>query len=354
MLDPIIGGALITGGASLLGNILGGSAGAGASKYAADKQAEVTRETNAQNKELFYEQNRINRENWEAENLYNSPAQQRKRLEEAGLNPYLAMNGSNSAGSISSASAPTMQTPDIASPLMERARYIQQMYANGLPSAIGVVGSALQAAERHEQVQSLKLQNTFNAETIVSRMLQTAEQTKNWQLKNQAQSIQNNILDSTQNYIIESKRLDNAFKKAQVENEWLRVTSNEINNSIQRYNLDYLPKMYQTQLAKEIAQVALFETQNDASKQSIKESISRTAKTWAETTGVRLSNKWIDKISESTAGKIKAEQKRILGQYHLDKRDLDNMFGYYLNNNVVPAIRGLSDAGRTLAPLLIK
>ena len=27
---------------------------------------------------------------------------------------------------------------------------------------------------------------------------------------------------------------------------------------------------------------------------------------------------------------------------------------YYLNTNVVPATRGLSDAGRTLAPLLIK
>lgn len=136
--------------------------------------------------------------------------------------------------------------------------------------------------------------------------------------------------------------------------ELFDVTSNEINNSIQRYNLDFHPKMYQTQLAKEIAQVALFETQNNVSKQSIKESISRTAETWTETTGVRLSNRWIDKISESTAGKIKAEQKRILGQYHLDKRDLDNMFGYYLNTNVVPAIRGSSDTGRTLAPLLIK
>ena len=30
------------------------------------------------------------------------------------------------------------------------------------------------------------------------------------------------------------------------------------------------------------------------------------------------------------------------------------MQSYYLNTNVVPAIRGLSDAGRTLAPLLIK
>lgn len=45
---------------------------------------------------------------WQAENEYNSASAQRQRLEEAGLNPYLMMDGGN-AGSASSMTAPAAQ-----------------------------------------------------------------------------------------------------------------------------------------------------------------------------------------------------------------------------------------------------
>lgn len=89
------------------------------------------RETNAQNYKIWQEQMAHNLEMWElqrqnewdmwnAENSYNSASEQRKRLEEAGYNPMLAIGGmsGNVAGSMSTpqmmpSQAPTMQAPGI-------------------------------------------------------------------------------------------------------------------------------------------------------------------------------------------------------------------------------------------------
>lgn len=63
--------------------------------------------TNWQNSQAIEEQNKWNLEQWNRENLYNSPAEQMKRLKAAGLNPNL-MYG-DGAGSLLSAPSPTMQ-----------------------------------------------------------------------------------------------------------------------------------------------------------------------------------------------------------------------------------------------------
>lgn len=46
-------------------------------------------------------------EMWIKQNEYNTPAAQRERLEAAGMNPYMALDGSNSAGVAGSASSPS-------------------------------------------------------------------------------------------------------------------------------------------------------------------------------------------------------------------------------------------------------
>ena len=76
-MSATIGAAAITAGAGLLGSLFG------ASKQ--DKNAQAQRDW----QERMYLMDRD----------YNTPANQRKRFEEAGLNPNLMMNGS--AGSVS-------------------------------------------------------------------------------------------------------------------------------------------------------------------------------------------------------------------------------------------------------------
>lgn len=92
----------------LLGSIAGGLLGIGSSAIQNSQNRQNIKETNQMNYNInqmnnqFNERMAIQQRNWQEnmwnkENAYNTASAQRQRLEEAGLNPYLMMNG-GSAG----------------------------------------------------------------------------------------------------------------------------------------------------------------------------------------------------------------------------------------------------------------
>lgn len=96
----------------LLGSIAGGLLGIGSSAIQNSQNRQNVRETNQMNYKINQMNNQFNermamqqrdfQENmWNKENAYNTASAQRQRLEEAGLNPYLMMNG-GSAGTAQS------------------------------------------------------------------------------------------------------------------------------------------------------------------------------------------------------------------------------------------------------------
>lgn len=97
MIAPAVGAALASGAASLLSNFI--------SSY---HNEQMVRQTNDVNKEHIAEQNRLNLEQWQRENAYNSPVNQIQRLRAAGLNPGI-MYGSGGVVN-SSAPSPAMQS----------------------------------------------------------------------------------------------------------------------------------------------------------------------------------------------------------------------------------------------------
>lgn len=104
-----------------LGSIAGGLLGVGSSVIQNSQNRQNVRETNQMNYKINQMNNQFNermamqqrdfQENmWNKENEYNTASAQRQRLEEAGLNPYLMMNGGSagiaqSAGTGASASS---------------------------------------------------------------------------------------------------------------------------------------------------------------------------------------------------------------------------------------------------------
>lgn len=105
----------------LLGSIAGGLFGIGSSAIQNSQNRQNVQETNQMNYKInqmnnqFNERMAIQQRNWQEnmwnkENAYNTASAQRQRLEEAGLNPYLMMNGGSagvaqSAGTGASASS---------------------------------------------------------------------------------------------------------------------------------------------------------------------------------------------------------------------------------------------------------
>ena len=127
----LIGSAISTG-AGLFGSIFG-SSGANRTnrtnlqiaRETNKANMQIAKEANEANYKLWQEQNQANIDMWNMENDYNTATNQRKRLEDAGLNPYLMMNGGSAgtAGSISSATptptvTPTMQGATLQNPVV--------------------------------------------------------------------------------------------------------------------------------------------------------------------------------------------------------------------------------------------
>ena len=102
-----------------IGTILGSGISAIAGNSAAKRQSKLAmkmqREQNEWNNQQRIEQNNWNLQQWYRENEYNSATSQRQRLESAGLNPYMMMNGGD-AGSASSLTGQPATTSLSASP----------------------------------------------------------------------------------------------------------------------------------------------------------------------------------------------------------------------------------------------
>lgn len=106
-LDKVLN--VVSGASPLIGSAIGGVTSLLGSSKAADAQERA----NEQNYKMFQEQLNFNREMFDKTNEYNTPANQRKRYEEAGLNPYVMMG--SDAGQATSQTAPSanpMQSAD--------------------------------------------------------------------------------------------------------------------------------------------------------------------------------------------------------------------------------------------------
>lgn len=103
---------------------------------------------------------------WNRTNEYNSASSQRSRLEEAGLNPYLMMNG----GSAGTAQSSGSSSPASASPPLAMQRQDFSGLSNSLSSALQI---ANQTKETNANVQTLQSQKSLydaQANSILSNV----------------------------------------------------------------------------------------------------------------------------------------------------------------------------------------
>lgn len=167
---PLVLGAGIAAGGSLIGNTIGGLFGKSGSDAAAKASLQATRETNAANLKLAQYQNDWNIAQWNRQNAYNTPLEQRKRYEEAGINPYFAL------GNMSSGNAESLLSSDMANQQSGADAY--NMKAQGAQQFGSQFGSAFSGAAntffssmyQQEQTKALQIQNTENLLSMNKRV----------------------------------------------------------------------------------------------------------------------------------------------------------------------------------------
>lgn len=293
----LIGAAAITGGASILGSI----AGYFGQKDANETNLQIARETNEQNYKIWQEQMAHNedmykmqvrdnlnmynlqrnnnikdwRMQFDAENEYNTASAQRQRLEDAGLNPYLMMNG-GSAGIASSnapapasigqahvnpAQAPTMQGYEYESPVNSAVQI-------GLQS----LSTVSQAMNLNEQTQGMKQEREFNRDYQYPylRAMHPVEINKGvqnanlLQKQNRLADLELSFLDDTYETRIEIAKQQNNLLSAQAIGQGLSNESQMIINQFKPGHemIDFLNKCEELVLKQKAGEISDQELRN--------------------------------------------------------------------------------------------
>lgn len=161
-------GEVISGGAGIIGSLIGGAFQKSAQRAANRTNLAIARETNAQNYQIFREQNEFNKEQFNNYLQYNTPAAQRARYEDAGINPYMAlgnMQNGNAQSALTSANSAPMQATQV-QPENGMANGIQGALLNAATIMSAVSDARLKSAAADKQ----NLENGKFAEEFANRM----------------------------------------------------------------------------------------------------------------------------------------------------------------------------------------
>ena len=230
VIDPYVGGALVAGGASLLGGLFTNRANAG--------------ESHAQ-RQWAAEQNHMDRA-WQQHmtdyvNEYNTPANQRARLEAAGLNPYMMMDTGNTGTAVAASGAQHSAAPS-AIP-----------FQNPVPSNFS--DALLRSALVNSQKDNLDAQSQkFGAEAKYSQLkgwadiISTLSESKLKSVQAIGKELENNLLkdtyaDRVQNAQLVNKSLDSTIQQNMANTALLQTNTAFRNKELERYDEKFKQEM---------------------------------------------------------------------------------------------------------------
>lgn len=136
-----------------------GAATVGASLFNTAQTGRMNKKSMKFSREMYEKQKADNQAFWQQQNEYNSPQQQMKRLQEAGLNPNM-IYGASSGGA--SGSAELQKAPDIQSPQFKA------------PEITGMAPNLMSMYDmdiKRAQVDNIKAQTTATQESAILTML---------------------------------------------------------------------------------------------------------------------------------------------------------------------------------------
>lgn len=249
MIDPLVGGALVTGAASLLGGL-----------FTNTSSAEEAQKNRDFQERMLQKQMDFASSQWERNARYNSASAQRSRLEQAGLNPYLFMSGGSAgtASAVSPGAAPSGSMASLQNP------------AAGLPAGFSQALSAISQSKQSEAQQNL-----LNSQAGLNEI-----EAKTKQRANEAEI----LLKLSQSGLISAQKarqvIENQFLPEQLAANVQGTKANirkmeaerKLTDSMRYMNevkLPFIPQMIQAELLLKASQVSL----NNANIKKISEEI---------------------------------------------------------------------------------
>lgn len=235
---------------------------------------------------LVENQQQFQTDMWNKNNEYNSASAQRERLEAAGLNPYMMLNGgsagsaqtmSGSAGAAPSGGAPSGQgvTPPTATPYSADYSGITA----GLGRAIDVLSSMPDRKVKEAQADNLRIEGKYIAGKALAQILQMRTEAKT---KEARLALDKLIADFDNNLKVSNMAVNEqniAESKARTQ---LAVTE----NLMRQKQLDFLPQQQKIELAQAAADIAFKRSAGYLNNVKAQHEIKKIAETMARTSEV--------------------------------------------------------------------
>lgn len=310
-MDPLIGSALVGAGASFLGNLFN----FGSQNKANATNLKIAQMNNQFNERMMEKQMAYNTDMFNRQNEWNSASSQRKRLEQAGLNPYLMMNGGNAgtAANTLGVTAPTAAPASVVAP---------QLDTSSIGESVRNIISASSTKESNDNLRMLTKTGYDLAE--YEKMLKKAmadDYRKSREVKEQQrQALERiNILeDSNLNSLeleLRQRSVEQQFKALYQKEQ---VISMVMQNAFQSARLPYAKVFASNEVAMQAAEICLAYANGALSRAKAKEAFANITlmgkqgrKVDAETTSVGNQNRLFDKTFDVTVDAVKAHKQYL-------------------------------------------
>lgn len=241
---------------------------------------------------LVENQQQFQTDMWNKTNEYNSPSAQRSRLESAGLNPYLMMNGgsagvattsSGSAGAAPAGSAPSAQgvNPPTATPYAADYSGIMQ----GLGTAIETLMGSSRRGVENAQANNLRIEGKYIAGKAIAQILQMRTEAKTKEARLAMDKLVNGVRMDLMSSQMDVNQQNVAESKA-------RTTLTITENLMRQKQLDFLPQAQKLQLAQGAADIALKYSQKNLTDKQARHEIEKLSETVIRANGNALQNQF--------------------------------------------------------------
>lgn len=295
----------------------------------------------------LYEDNKAYQtEMWNKQNEYNDPSAQRARLEAAGLNPYMMMNGgsagvagsvSGTQGSVPSGSAPGAQgvQPPTATPYSADYSGVMQ----GLGDAIDTIMSHSDRSVKNAQAENLRIEGKYIASKALAQILKDRTEAKT----KEARLALDQLVASFDNDLKASQVAVNNENIAQTRAQTkLLVTE----NLMREQELSFLPKSQKMQLALATADIALKRSQGYLSSVKVQHEIKQIAETVVRTEQSKQQYEYDKKTFNMRVSTVEATMWNAI-----NNSGPDNIFKYGYQKTKRPIVG--SGNGKTYTPGLL-
>lgn len=310
-----IGAGIISGAGSLVGGLFSSSG----SHYAARKQLQAVRETNQMNYQIAQQNNAFNERMWNMQNEYNTPSAQRARLEAAGINPYLMLDGSSTGVAQSAPQADTSGTqvaPDVGNTIAGG----YQSLGNSIASAAGQIAQmAFQndlqkanVAKTQADAQNSDLQNQYDALRNQFAAAQFLADLRLKQYQGKISKYDANYLRDSMQDRLDALKFQNSVSGSQASYYNQMAGLYDVQRQIEETNLKWLPREKQVSIMAAIQNARTAASQMKLNFASARNMIAMAALNAAQAAGVSVDNRLKNTVFDLSVGLVENQYEQGL------------------------------------------